>query len=97
MSKSELIHYYFVDEAGDLTLFNKRGQVLLGKEGVSNFFMVGVAHLANPAEASRQLEELRQKLLTDPYFRGVPSFRPEAKKTALAFHAAVQTLRFEIN
>ncbi len=82
-----LTHYYFVDEAGDLTLFNKKGQVLLGREGVSNFFMVGVAHIPNPDEAHRQLEDLRQQLLADPYFKGVPSMQPANKRTALAFHA----------
>ncbi len=82
-----LTHYYFVDEAGDLTLFNKKGQELLGQEGVSNFFMVGLAHLPDPTEAHRQLEALRQELLADPYFKGVPSMQPESKKTALAFHA----------
>ncbi|NOG99236.1 MAG: hypothetical protein HND52_14865 [Ignavibacteriae bacterium] len=37
---------YFVDEAGDLTLFNKRGKIILGSEGVSNFFMLGVAEIS---------------------------------------------------
>ncbi len=78
-----VVHHYFVDEAGDLNLFNKKGQALLGKAGVSYFFMVGVAQLPEPAEAARQLEELRQTLVADPYFKGVPSMQ----KTALAFHA----------
>lgn len=80
-------HHYYVDEAGDLTLFNKKGQVLLGRDGVSHFFIVGVARLADPISAYQQLEELRQELLQDPYFAGVPSFEPSRKKTALAFHA----------
>ena len=80
-------HFYFVDEAGDLTLFNKKGQPLLGRDGVSYFFMVGVALLPNPSDAQQKLDELRRNLLADPYFRGVPSFQPEEKKTALAFHA----------
>jgi hypothetical protein len=33
------------------------------------------------------LESLRQRLLADPYFKGVPSMQPEQKKTALGFHA----------
>ncbi len=81
------VHQYFVDEAGDLTLFNKKGQVLLGKEGVSNYFMVGVVHLPNPMEACEKVEALRRSLLADPYFKGVPSMQPAAKKTAVAFHA----------
>lgn len=85
--EGEQIHCYFVDEAGDMNLFNKQGRVLLGQPGVSYFFMVGVAHLPNPADVHRQLQDLRQTLLTDPYFKGVPSMQPEAKKTALAFHA----------
>jgi len=82
-----LVHHYFVDEAGDLNLFNKRGRVLLGRPGVSYFFMVGVAHLPDPSEAVRRLEDLRRQLLADPYFEGVPSFQPAANKTAVAFHA----------
>lgn len=85
--KTQVTHYYFVDEAGDLTLFNKRGQSLLGTGGVSYFFMVGVVHLPRPVEAQQQLEALRQELLADPYFKAVPSMQPEEKKTALAFHA----------
>ena len=82
-----LVHSYFVDEAGDLTLFNKKGQTLLGQAGVSYFFMVGVAHVADPTGAQARLDTLRQELLTDPYFAKVPSMQPGQKKTALAFHA----------
>lgn len=81
------IRYYFVDEAGDTTLFNKRGAVIVGQSGVSNCFMVGVALLPDPDHAHTELERLRTALLNDPYFAGVPSMRPEAGKTALCFHA----------
>jgi hypothetical protein len=33
------------------------------------------------------LNDLRARLLADPYFKGVPSMQPETRKTALAFHA----------
>lgn len=33
------------------------------------------------------MEVLRKELLADPYFRNVPSMQPEAKRTALFFHA----------
>lgn len=80
-------HHYFVDEAGDLTLFDKRGREIVGQEGVSRAFMVGVAHLTDPSAVSTILQELRDLLLADPYFAGVPSMQPEGKKTARAFHA----------
>jgi hypothetical protein len=85
--ESKTVRHYFVDEAGDLTLFDKKGRVLLGTEGVSNFFMVGVAHLPDPELARVKLESLRARLLADPYFKDVPSFQPAAMKTAIMFHA----------
>ena len=83
---SPITHYY-VDEAGDLSLFNRRKQSIVGSPGVSHCFMVGVAELPNPEDAHHKLEELRSALLQDPYFASVPSMSPDAGKTALAFHA----------
>jgi hypothetical protein len=79
--------WYFVDEAGDSTLFSARGVNIVGREGVSHCFIVGVAEIPDPAAARTALDALRQALLADPYFRGVPSMQPAARKTALCFHA----------
>jgi hypothetical protein len=80
-------HNYYVDEAGDMTLFDKRGKVIVGRPGVSKVFMVGVAYLPQPELAREYLDGLRKELLADPYFKGVPSIQPEARKTATCFHA----------
>jgi hypothetical protein len=82
-----MIARFFVDEAGDLTLFDRKGRVLLGVDGVSNHFMVGVAQITDVETAQEKLESLRARLLADPYFSGVPSMQPAKRKTALAFHA----------
>jgi hypothetical protein len=82
-----LRRHYFVDEAGDPTLFDARGRALPGDEGCSRFFILGVLDVADPPALSTALEALRAKLLADPYFHGVPSMQPERRKTALAFHA----------
>ena len=87
MAEKRPVNNYYVDEAGDTTLFNKRGHTIIGKEGVSRVFMVGVAYLPDSKLAHHELEKLRDKLLADPYFKGVPSMQPEAKKTAICFHA----------
>jgi len=87
LSAKKEIHYYFVDEAGDLTLFGRRGRLLVGTPGCSNCFMLGVAQLPDPAMVEAQMTALRQALLADAYFAGVPSMQPKAKKTALLFHA----------
>lgn len=79
--------YYFVDEAGDPTLFDARGRALPGREGCSKFFILGVLDVADPVTLSVELEGLRAQLLADPYFRDVPSMQLAQRKTAIAFHA----------
>lgn len=80
--------HYFVDEAGDGTLFNRRKQVVVGCEGCSSHFILGVLEVVEPkALHDAALEALRADLLADPYLAKIPSMQPLRKKTALAFHA----------
>ncbi len=84
---SPSVRHYFVDEAGDGTLFNEKGHVIIGQRGCSSFFILGLLNVFEPERLAKQLEELRARLLSDPYFRDVPSMQPKAKKTARVFHA----------
>jgi hypothetical protein len=79
--------HYFVDEAGDPTLFNSKGRVIVGDQGCSRYFILGKLEIEDPAGLDAELRRLRAELLADPYFKGVPSMQPEQGKTALAFHA----------
>ena len=79
--------HYYVDEAGDGTLFNKKKQVVVGREGCSSYFMLGVLEVVEPKSLHEALAGLRENLRDDPYLSKVPSMQPEQKKTALAFHA----------
>ena len=81
------LRYYFVDEADDGTLFDRKGRVLVGQPVCSRYFMLGMLDVPRPAELSQALQDLRQRLLADPYFENVPSMQPAAKKTSLFFHA----------
>ncbi|MCU0921700.1 MAG: DUF3800 domain-containing protein [Burkholderiaceae bacterium] len=83
----DVLRRCFVDEAGDATLFSGRGRVLVGTEGCSRYFMLGALEVSDPVRLGSELERLRADLLSDPYFRAVPSMQPERRKTALAFHA----------
>jgi Protein of unknown function (DUF3800) len=79
--------HFFVDEAGDFTLFDKFGRPMSGREGVSKHFMVGVAEIRRPGRVAKRMETLRARMLADPYFSRAPSLQPERRRTALAFHA----------
>ena len=80
-------HLYFVDESGDGVIFDSKGRVLVGTGTVQDFFTVGMVECWDLPQLTTDLTELRKRLLSDPYFKGVPSLQPEAKKTALFFHA----------
>jgi len=79
--------HYFVDEAGDGTLFKARGKVIIGEEGCSKYFMLGILHVPDPDALGQALDSLRQEIFNDPYFRKIPSMQPVQNKTAIAFHA----------
>jgi hypothetical protein len=87
MTKNLSIRSYFVDEAGDGTLFSRKGHVIVAQEGCSRFFILGLLDIPDPGSLARELEALRRRLLSDPYFKGVPSMQPDKRRTAVAFHA----------
>ena len=82
-----LIATYYVDEAGDGVLFGRRGRLRLNEPEARQFFMLGMVRCTDDNDAARQLEALRQSLLSSPLYSGIPSMAPEAKKTARFFHA----------
>jgi len=82
-----LTRNYFVDEAGDGTLFNRRKQVVVGNEGCSSYFVLGLLDVSIPKQLNLDLANLRTSLLADSYLQSVPSMQPQARKTAVAFHA----------
>lgn len=85
-SPPTVLHYY-IDEAGDSTLFDKRGRKVLVGTPSSKYFVLGKLEVPQPDRLAEELDELRAKLLDDPYFEGISSMQPAEKKTALAFHA----------
>ncbi|MEH2013844.1 DUF3800 domain-containing protein [Nostoc sp.] len=87
MKEKANIRHYFVDEAGDLTFFDKKGRIIVGQPGSSKFFMVGIAQICQPEQVILELAELRTQLCNDPRFKDIPSMQPSAKKTAITFHA----------
>ena len=87
VKSSRVVRHYFVDEAGDGTLFDRKGRVIIGADGCSRYFILGLVDAPEPDRLHQEIEDLRARLLADPYFNHVPSFQPAERKTAVAFHA----------
>ncbi len=84
---SEQTSHFFVDEAGDLSLFGRRSKSLIGAPGVSKCFMVGVAHVLDLPALRDDMAALHRDLLKDDYLKQVPSMCTQTGKTAKFFHA----------
>ena len=81
------IPHYYVDEGGDSTLFSRKGKIIVGTKGCSRFFILGLLDVPDPTGLMLRFNQLRTQLMSDSYFKSVPSMQPETRKTALAFHA----------
>ncbi len=81
------VRHYFVDEAGDSTLFDGKGKVIIETPGCSRFFILGLLDVTDHDGLRSTFSALHDQLLHDPYFKDVPSMQSSARKTAIAFHA----------
>lgn len=92
------VKHYFIDEAGDGTLFDKNGRVIIGEEGCSKFFMIGLADIDAPTALQADLDGLRSQILADPFLKKLRQFRSDRKETSVYFHATVDPVevRWEV-
>ena len=90
--------HYFVDEAGDGTLFDKKGRAIIGEEGCSKFFMVGLADIDHVQAIKADFDALRSQVCADPFLKKLRQFKPERKETPVFFHATVDPVevRWEV-
>ena len=59
MGKNKLMDYHrFLDEAGDTTFYGKGKKNIIGTNGVSNVFILGMIKVKDP------LDEVREKINT---------------------------------
>ena len=86
-NKQTSIRHYFIDEGGDGVLFSQKGKAIVGTEGCSRFFILGLLDVLDPITLNESFDQLRTRLLGDTYFKNVPSMQSDKRKTALAFHA----------
>jgi len=90
--------HYFVDEAGDPNIFNRKKRVVVGVEGCSSFFMLGMLDVRDVKALNMDLDDLSNRLQAEPYLKHVSSMQPKAQKTAVQFHAKndAPEVRYEV-
>ena len=82
-SSSQNKRYFFVDESGDTTFYDRYGTLIVGQEGCSKILILGFIRTEEPHIIRQKLTELRQEIAQDKYLTAVPSLQ----KTLRSFHA----------
>jgi hypothetical protein len=75
--------YYFVDESGDPTFFDRYKRCIVGKQGCSPILLLGMLKTTNPIPLRQALLDLQSTIVHDDFYKGIPSLY----KTQDAFHA----------
>lgn len=76
-------NWFFVDESGDPTFYNREGKLIVGQEGCSAILLLGFVETTDPHTLRQSLLQMQHDIVNDPYFQGVPSL----ERTKIAFHA----------
>lgn len=85
--KNKLAVHRFLDEAGDTTIYGKGKTDVIGKQGVSYCFIIGMVKFKEPIELLRKkIIELQNSIINDPYFN-VPSIQKKVKGSGYYLHA----------
>lgn len=81
-------NHRFLDEAGDTTFFGKGRKLIIGGNGVSKAFIIGMVKFKEPLEDIRnKIIDLRNKVLNHNYLNNVVSIKRKIQSNTFYFHA----------
>ena len=81
-------YHYFLDEAGDATFYGKGRVPILGQDGVSNCFIMGLLKVHEPLNVVRKkIVDLQNQIAEDPYYEKIPSILKKKSANGYYLHA----------
>lgn len=82
------VHHRFLDETGDTTFYGKGRKLIVGQQGVSLSFGLGVVRINHPLEeVRREVRALEVQVETDPLLNAIPSVQKRIASGGFFFHA----------
>jgi hypothetical protein len=82
------LYHRFLDEAGDTTFYGKGKVRILGNEGVSKCFILGMLKINEPLDIVRKkVTDLQNSITEDSYFAEIPSIEKKRNKSGYYLHA----------
>jgi len=80
--------HYFLDEAGDPSFYGKGKSIIIGQQGVSLCYILGMVKFEGDLNTLRnQVTDLQKRVETDSYYRGVGSVEKKKRLQGYYFHA----------
>lgn len=81
-------YHFFLDEAGDMTFYGKGRIPIIGTDGVSKAFILGMVKFnANLSKIRNELINFQNYIANSPYYRSVDSVKKRVNKGGYYFHA----------
>lgn len=81
-------NHRFLDETGDTTFLGKGGSLILGKDGVSLSFGMGIVRIDRPLDEVRtEIRKLEARVANDPLLNAIPSVQKRISAGSFFFHA----------
>ena len=85
---SENSDHRYLDEAGDTSFYGKGKRVIVGQDGVSLSFSIGMLRLkGNQSNIRNQVVALQQEIAHDEYLNCIPSIEKKINRKGFYFHA----------
>ena len=79
----------FLDETGDTTFYGKGRKLIIGQEGVSLCFGLGVVRIDRPlADVREEVRALQAQVEADPLLNTIPSVQKRIAAGGFFFHAS---------
>ena len=86
--KEEVVDHRFLDEAGDTTFYGKGRTSIVGQQGVSLSFSIGMVRFHGDLnELRKAVCALQAEVVADSYVRDIPSVAKKAGAKGFYFHA----------
>lgn len=89
-SKKKMLKVYhrFLDESGDTTFYGKKRRIIVGEEGVSKTFILGMVKFKTKLDPIREdVLHLQNEIINDEFYQDIPSIQKKINKGGYFFHA----------
>lgn len=82
------VYHRFLDESGDTTFYGKKKRVIVGENGVSKSFILGMVKFKTKLEPIRdRVLEIQKEITEDEFYRNIPSINKKVNKSNYFFNA----------